>query len=106
MENRLRPGFQPQRHHSLRDSVRDSGNSKNSCPAAMRFRYFYRLYRRREVSPRRHAIPDPVEVIPQIFLEVGYGLPVHPGCTLFRLDPPVRLPYQLLRYLKRLVFRS
>jgi hypothetical protein len=26
MENRLRPRFQPQRHHSLRDSVRDSGD--------------------------------------------------------------------------------
>ena len=26
MENQLRPGFQPQRHHSLRDSVRDSGD--------------------------------------------------------------------------------
>ena len=32
MENRLGPGFQPQRHYSLRDSVRDSGDGDFILP--------------------------------------------------------------------------
>jgi hypothetical protein len=36
MEKRLRPGLQSHRDHSLRDSVRDSGNPQDPCPTTMR----------------------------------------------------------------------
>src|SRR6185295_8700089 len=106
MENGLRPRFQLQSDHRLSDSVSHRGNSQHSGTPAMRLRYLHRPHRRRKIGPRRHPIPDLVEVAPQILLEVLDRLPVHPGCTLVRLDALVRLPHQLLRYLKRLVCRT
>src|SRR5664279_6069533 len=56
----------------------------------MRLRYFYRPHRWREVAPRRHPVPDLVQIVLQIGFEVLDGTPVHPRCTLIVLDllPP------------------
>ncbi len=106
MENRLRTRFQLQGDHCLSDSVGDGGHAQHSRATAMRFRYFHRPHRRGKVRPRRHPIPDLIEIVPQIGLEVPDGLPVHPGSTLVRLDALIRLPHQPLRYLKRFSFRT
>src|SRR6266705_6496494 len=55
-------------YHRLRDSVRDGGHAEDPHPA-MRFRYFHRPHRGREVTPRGHPIPYLVAIIPQIRLE-------------------------------------
>src|SRR5664279_1909840 len=85
MENRFHPRFQPQCDHRLSDSVRDGGNSKNPGPTAMRFRYLNSPYRGRKVRPRGHPIPDLVQIVLQIGLELLDGLTIHPGSTLVRL---------------------
>src|SRR5207344_1069319 len=51
----------------------------------MRLRNLNRPHRRRKVDPRRHPIPDLVQIVPQIGLE--------------------RLPDEPLRYVKRLVLQ-
>src|SRR5664279_5361488 len=104
MENRLRTGFQLLGNHGLGDSIGDSGYPQHSGPTAMRFRYFHCPHRGWKVGPRRHPIPDPVEIVLQILLEILDGLPVHTCGALLRLDALVRLPHGSLRYLKRLVF--
>src|SRR5664280_1085272 len=57
----------------------------------MRLRYFYRPHRWREVAPRRHPVPDLVQIVLQIGFEVLDGTPVHPRCTLIVLDLLPRL---------------
>src|SRR5271169_5745793 len=69
----------------------------------MRFRYLYRLHRRWKIRPRGHPIPDLIQVSPQILLEALHRHAIHPGGPFIGLNPPVRLPHQLLRYRKRLV---
>src|SRR6266511_6009158 len=72
----------------------------------MRLRDLHRLNRRRKVGPRRHPIPDLVQVALQIlFLERLQRLPVHPGRALipFHLSPGV--PHLHLRDVERLARR-
>jgi glutathione-independent formaldehyde dehydrogenase len=68
----------------------------------MRFRYFHRPHRRREVAPRRHPIPDLVKIALQVLLEVRDRASVHARCTLIALDLLPRLPYFPLRNVERL----
>ena len=74
------------------------------CPA-MRFRYFHRLHRRRKVTPRGHPVPDPVQIILQIGLEILDRAPVHSRRSLVSPDSQVRLPYKPLRNTERLYLR-
>ena len=71
----------------------------------VRLRDLHRAHRRREVGPRRHPIPDLVQVALQILLEFLDRLPVHPGRALVRPDLLPRLPDIPLRDLKRLARR-
>ena len=48
--------------------------------------------RGRKVGPRAHPIPDPVEIVPQVGLELLKVLPIHSRRALVGLDPPPRLP--------------
>src|SRR5215211_3734357 len=105
MEDRLRARLQLKGDDRLGDSIGDSGNSEDSGPPTVRFRYLDCPHRRWKVGPRRHPVPDPIEIVLQILLEVLDGLPVHSCGTLVRLDALVRLPHKSLRYLERLVFR-
>ena len=70
MEFRFHDFLQPGRGHGLRDSVRDGRHAENPGPCAMRFRYFHRFHRRREVAARGHPVPDLIEITLQIGLEV------------------------------------
>jgi hypothetical protein len=64
-----------------------------------------RLDRRWKPGPRAHPIPDLVEVPLKVSLELLEILPIHAGGALVGLDPPPRLPRQLLGNRKRLAFR-
>src|SRR6266568_1915790 len=68
----------------------------------MRFRYLHRLHWRRKVTPRRHPIPDPVQIVLQICLEVLDRAPVHSWRSLVSPDSLIRLPHEPLRNDERL----
>src|SRR6266550_3755436 len=104
MELRFYFLFQLHGYHCLRDSVRHSGHAEDSDPA-MRFRYLHRLHRWRKVTPRRHPIPYPVQIIAQIGLEFLDRAPVHARRSLVGLDSLIRLPYEPLRDTERLFLR-
>src|SRR5215469_1185997 len=102
MKDRLHTGLQLQRHHCLRDSVRYGRHPEDSRPATMRFRYLHRTHRRRKIRPRRHPIPDPVQIIVPVLIELINGLSIHSRRALIRFDTTVRLPYKALRNVERL----
>ena len=103
MEPRLHQRLQIHGHHRLRDPVGDRGHAEHTDPAAMRLGDLHRPDRGRKVGPRAHPIPDPVEVVLQIGLELVQRLPIHSRGTLVGLDLPLRLPDQLLGNRERLV---
>lgn len=102
VEDRLRTRLQLQRNDSLGDPVGHSRHSKDPSPLAVRFRYLHRQHRWGKVTPRRHPVPDLVQVALQIGLEIGDGAPIHPRGTLVGRDSLIRLPHQPLGYGKRL----
>ena len=85
MEDRLDLRLQPAGHHRLRDPSATVGTPRISDPAAMRLRYLHRPHRRRKVAPRGHPIPDLVQIVLQIRLELLQRAPVHPGAPLLAL---------------------
>ena len=101
MEDRLGLPFQPPGHHGLGDAISDSGHAKNPRTCAVRFRYLYRQHRRREVAPRRHPIPDLVQIVSQILLEVLDGAPVHARRPFIGPDFLPRLLHFPLRDIER-----
>jgi hypothetical protein len=105
VELRFHFSFQPGRDHGLRDSVRHGGNAEDPDSRAMRFRYFHRHYRRREVAARGHPVPDLIKIILQVRFKVLDRLPVRSRrpAVGFHLQPGI--PYLLFRYLKRLACR-
>ena len=105
MEDRLGLFFQPPGRDRLGDSVRDCGHTEHPRSSAMRFRYFHRQHRRRKIAPRRHPIPDLIQVVLQIGLEIPDGTAVHARRPFVSLDLLPRLPYFLLRNSKRLAWR-
>jgi len=50
VEHRFHRLLQPGRDHGLRDSVRDSWHPENPGTRSMRFRYFHRFHRGREIG--------------------------------------------------------
>jgi hypothetical protein len=105
MEFRFHGFLQPGRDHGLRDSVRDGGHTENPGPRAMRFRYFHRFDRRREVAARGHPVPDLIQITSQIGLEVLDRLLVHPWSAFIGFDFQPGVPHLLLRYFERLACR-
>src|SRR6266508_2137043 len=79
------------------------GTPKHADPAAVGLGDLHCSHRGREVRPRAHPVPDPVEVVLQIGLELAQGHLVHPRGALVGRDPPVRLPHDRLGNRKRLV---
>ena len=80
----VRPSPPAPGHHRLRHPVRDRRHPQDSRPTAMRLRYLHRLHRRRKVGPRRHPIPDLVQVVLQILSRTPrWTTPSTPGAPLF-----------------------
>src|SRR5664279_2797459 len=66
VENRFDRTLQLHGRHRLGDPVSHSWHPEDPDPSASCFRYLHGLHRRREVTPRRHAIPQLKQVILQI----------------------------------------
>ncbi len=94
--------FQLHGHDRLGDPIGHGRHAEDSRAAPMSLLDLHRAHGRRNVRSRRHPIPDLVQVVLQIRLELRDRLPVHPGCALVRLDFLPRLPDRPLRNLKRL----
>lgn len=100
MEDRVQFWFDEKLDDGLRNTVRDRGHSQlaraSRCLGNLNL-----LDRRREVRPRRHPVPQLVQILRQILLEVGDGLIIDAGSTAVGLDLLVCLPYRALRYAVR-----
>src|SRR4051794_27972614 len=59
-------------------------------------------HRRRKVGARRHSVPDLVQIVLQVLLEVGDALPVHSRRALILLDLEPGIPEVPLRNIERL----
>src|SRR5262249_48498085 len=105
VELRLHQRLQEHRRHCLRYPIGDRRHTKRSDPSAMRLRYLHRPHRRRKIGTRTHTIPDLVQLILQIRLELRKGLLVHSRGTLILRDLLVCLPHQGLGNIKRLDLR-
>src|SRR3954453_1125582 len=86
----------------LSDSVGDRWNTKRSGSSRISLRDVYTSHGRREIASRAHPIPDPIEILTQIPIEVLKGLLVYPRRTPVRLHLPIRFPYIAFSYTKRL----
>ena len=104
MKSMVRPLLQMPGHDRLRDPVCDRRHAQHADPAAMRLGDLHRPDRGRQVGPRAHPIPDLVEVVRKIGLELLEILTVHSRRALVGPDPPPRLPDHQLGDRKRLVF--
>src|SRR5664279_5395285 len=85
--------------------VRNARYAQDANTASPGLRYLHGFHRWREVRPRGQPIPQPIQVVFQILLELLDRLPVHTGRTLVGLDLLVRIPDQPFRDLKRLILR-
>jgi hypothetical protein len=87
----------------LGDSVGDSGNTQWPRPSSsISFRYVDPSHRRRMITARRKPIPELVEVVGKISLEVRNRLAVDACRSLVGSNPLVRFPYFPLRNIERL----
>src|SRR3954469_8219541 len=86
----------------LSDSVGDRWNTKRSGSSRISLRDVYTSHGRREIASRAHPIPDPIEILTLISIEVLKGLLVYPRRTPVRLHLPIRFPYIAFSNTKRL----
>ncbi|MDT4852325.1 hypothetical protein FQZ97_865520 [compost metagenome] len=96
MEDRVQLRLDEKLDHGLRDTVTDRGHSQ-LARASRCLGNLYLLDRRREVRPRRHPIPQLVEILRQVPLEIGDGFIVDASSTAVGPDLLVGLPYRALR---------
>jgi hypothetical protein len=68
MTDRLQYRLQHERDNGLGDTIADRGHTEYPLSSGF-LGYRHCLYRRREIAPRRHPIPDPVEMTALIRLE-------------------------------------
>ncbi len=100
MEDRVQLRLDEKLDHGLRDTITNRGHSQ-LARASRCLGNFYLLDRRREVRPRRHPIPQLVEILRQIPLEIGDGFIVDAGSTAVGPDLLVGVPYRAFRYVIR-----
>ena len=93
--------FQNLLYYHLGNPVRNRWNPQRSDSSAL-FGDFNSLDRWRPVTPRRHPIPQLVEVVPHILLEILQRLAVHASPALVGLHSLVRFPHLTFGDRKRL----
>lgn len=97
MEHRFHLRLQNHPSHGLRHAVRHGGYTQRALPTTSpSLGNFDQPHRRWKVAPRRHPIPDLVQLAFQVLLEHRQGLPVHTGGPSIGPDMLVRIPDQLL----------
>jgi hypothetical protein len=98
MEVGLNLGLQIHLADHLRNPVRYGGNPERSGFVAFPFLgNLDPLNGWWEITPRRHPIPELVQIVLQICLKLLYRLPVYTRRSTVRLHPPERFPNCSLR---------
>ena len=87
--------------HRLGDAVGDRGYPQRPGSTIV-LRYVHPSHRRRKVAAGRQPIPQLVEVVREISLEVRDRLPIHASRTLVGSYPLVCFPYFPFRNVERL----
>ena len=86
----------------LGDPVGDRRNPERPRCSSIAFRYVNPTHGWRKVTSGRHPVPDPIEVLTQIPIEVLDGLPVDTSRPSVGLHLLVRLPHLAFGNTKRL----
>ena len=102
MEDRLKLLFPQHRGRGLSHPVCHIRHTQNPDPGPMTCRYLNRSHRPREIAPRRHPIPQLVEVVHLVGREIVDAHSVHARRCTVRSDLLPRLEHETLRNLKRL----
>ena len=105
MKNRFDFRFQIHSGHRLRHPIRHGRHPEHPHTLTPSLRDFHRFDRRREITPRRHTIPNPIQIPITVLFKLGNRHAVDSGRTLVGLDPRKRLPHNPLGNLKRFVPR-
>jgi hypothetical protein len=103
MEHRFHPFLQVSGHHRLGDAIGHGGDAQRAHPLAVRLVDLHRAHRGRKVGARRHPVPDLVQIVLQVLVEVGDALAIHSRRALILLDLEPGLPDVPLRNIERLV---
>jgi hypothetical protein len=97
VEHWLHAGLQRHRGRRLGDSIDDVRNAEHPHPVLLPLLgYLHRPDRPGEVRPRRHPIPQPVEVPREVLLELLDRHAIGPGRSTILLDLQPRIPQQSL----------
>src|SRR5215470_7285232 len=105
VEHRFQLGLQQHRRRGLRHPVRRVRHPEQTHTRPTVFRYLYAPHRPGEVTPRRHPVPQLVQVVLPPLLKQADADRVHPRRTLIGPDLLPRLINEALTDLKRLHFR-
>jgi hypothetical protein len=92
VEHLLHFRLQRQDRHRLRHPVHYVRDAQDPCSSFLR--YFHRADRPREIRSRRHAVPQPVEVISQPLPELLHRHAVFPGRSSVLLHFQPRIPHK------------
>ena len=100
MKLRLQDWFQVSLDDRLSNSVGDRRNSQRPRFSRITLGNVNSTHWRREVRSGAHPIPDSIEIVTQVSVEILDGLSVHPRCPSVRLHLPIRFPHLALRNTK------
>src|SRR6266496_424410 len=103
MKTGLHRRLKVQLRNHLGDAISHRGHPENPYSPVL-LRYFNYFDRRREIAPRRHAIPDLVEIIFEILFKSRDRFIVDSRRTLVRFYSFVCIHYDMLGNLRRLCF--
>ena len=101
-QDRLKLLFPQHRGRGLSHPVCHIRHTQNPDPGPMILRYLNRSHRPREIAPRRHPIPQLVEVVHLVGREIVDAHSVHARRSTVRSDLLPRLENETLRNFKRL----
>ena len=102
VEDRLKLLFQQHRGRGLSHPVCHIRHTENPGPGPMILRYLNGSHRPREIAPRRHPIPQLVEVVHLLGREIVDAHSVHARRCTVRSDLLPRLEHETLSNFKRL----
>src|SRR5260370_38935427 len=100
MELGLQYRFQISLDHRLGDSVRDRRNSERTRLSGITFRNVNSAHGRRKVAAGTHPIPDSIEIVTHVSLEILDSLSVNSRRASVRLHLLIRFPHLALRNTK------
>src|SRR5260370_28687437 len=100
MELGLQYRFQISLDHRLGDSVRDRRNSERTRLSGIAFRNANSAHARRKVAAGTHPIPDSIEILAHVSLEILDSLSVNSRRASVRLHLLIRFAHFPLRNTK------